>query len=184
MLKKMLTGVLAAGAMAVPLAGVAWADPAPNPNPPAAPESTDQGPANPAAPAGMSAGSPVCVVAANPQAAGAQGGPQAAPGATWHQIASLQGSVASDLGVPAGQPMSVFCAPTSSQSPQNQPTGYLPGQPNQGMPNQGMPNQGQPIQGQPNQAPLQQNPQPQGQTEPQNPAPGQTGSQNPAPGQQ
>jgi hypothetical protein len=163
MLKKLLTGVLAAGAMAVPFAAAAWADPSPNPNPPAAPEANDQGPANPATPAVPSSNGqgPICVVAANPPAPGtsiqgatAQGtSVQVTPGTTWQQVATLHGSVASDLGLPAGQPMNVFCAPTGSQNPQGQPTGYQPGQTN------------------PEQAPLQ------------NP-PGQTGPQNPAPGQQ
>jgi hypothetical protein len=168
MLKKLLTGVLAAGAMAVPLAAAAWADPSPNPNPPAAPEANDQGPANPATPAVPSSNGqdPVCVVAATPPAPGtfiqgvtAQGtSVQVTPGATWQQVATLQGPIASDLGLPAGQPMNVFCAPTGSQNPQGQPTGYQPGQTNPGQTN-------------PAQAPLQ------------NP-PGQTGPQNPAPGQQ
>jgi hypothetical protein len=162
MLKKLLTGVLAAGAMAVPLAAAAWADPSPNPNPPAVPEANDQGPANPATPAVPSSNGqgPVCVVAANPpapwtsiQGATAQGtSVQVTPGTTWQQVATLQGPVASDLGLPAGQPMNVFCAPTGSQTTQGQPTGYQPGQPN------------------PAQAPL---PNPPGQIGPQNPAPGQ-----------
>lgn len=136
MLKKLLTGVLTAGAMAVPLAAAAWADPAPNPNPPA----NDQGPANPAAPAAPASNGqgPVCVVAATPPAPGtsiqgttAQGASaQVPPGAAWQQVATLQGPVASDLGLPAGQPMNVFCAPTGSQNPQSQPAGYQPGQPN------------------------------------------------------
>jgi hypothetical protein len=75
-------------------------------------------------------------------------------------LRQMQGSTASDLGLPAGQPMNVFCAPTSPQSLQGQPqpAGYQPGQTNPGQPN-------------PAQGPLQ------------NP-PGQTGPQNPAPGQQ
>jgi hypothetical protein len=175
MLKKLLTGVLAASAMAVPLAAAAWADPSPNPNPPAAPEANDQGPANPAAPAVPSSNGqgPVCVVAANPPAPGtliqgvtAQGtSVQVTPGATWQQVATLQGPVASDLGLPAGQTTNVFCAPTGSQNPAGQPTGYQPGQTNPGQTN-------------PAQGPLQNPP---GQTGPQNPAPG---PQNPAPGQQ
>ena len=162
MLKKLLTGVLAAGAMAVPLAAAAWADPAPNPNPPAAPGANDQGPANPAAPVVPSSNGqgPVCVVAANPPAPGtsipgvtAQGtSAQVPPGTAWQQVATLQGPIASDLGLPAGQPANVFCAPTGSPNPLGQPAGY-----------QGQTN--------PVQAPLQ------------NP-PGQTGPQNPAPGQQ
>ena len=169
MLKKLLTGVLAAGAMAVPLAAAAWADPAPNPNPPAAPGANDQGPANPAAPVVPSSNGqgPVCVVAANPPAPGtsipgvtAQGtSAQVPPGTAWQQVATLQGPIASDLGLPAGQPANVFCAPTGSPNPLGQPAGY-----------QGQTN--------PVQAPLQNPP---GQTGPQNPAPGQ---QNPAPGQQ
>lgn len=176
MLKKLLTGVVAAGAMAVPLATAAWADPPPNPNPPAVPGGNDQGPANPAAPAvqGTNGQGPVCVVGVNPpapgtavQGASAQGTPvQAAPGAMWQQVATLQGPVASDLGVPAGQQMKVFCAPTGSQNPQGQPAGYQPGQTNPGQTN--------PAQGGPQNAP--------GQTGPQNPAPGQP--ENPAPGQQ
>lgn len=169
MLKKLLTGVVAASAMAVPLATAAWADPAPNPNPPAVPGGNDQGPANPAAPAaqGSNGQGPVCVVGANPpapgtpvQGASAQGTPlQVAPGATWQQVATLQGPVASDLGLPAGQQTKVFCAPAgSSQNPQGQPAGYQPGQTNPGQTN--------PAQGQ------QQNP------------PGQTGPENPAPAQQ
>ena len=82
---------------------------------------------------------------------------QVTPGATWQQVATLQGPVASDLGLPAGQPMNVFCAPTGSQNPQGQPTSYQPGQPNPGQTN-------------PAQAPL---PNPPGQIGPQNPAPGQ-----------
>ena len=158
MLKKLLTGALAAGAMAVPLAAVAWADPTPNPNPPAAPAANDQGPANPVTPVVPSSNGqgPICVVGTNPPAPGTfvQGtSAQVTPGTTWQQVATLQGTVASDLGLPAGQPMNVFCAPTGPQNPQGQPTGYQPGQTN------------------PAQAPLE------------NP-PGQTGPQNPAPGQQ
>ena len=105
---------------------------------------------------------PVCVVAANSPAPGtfiqgatAQGtSVQVTPGTTWQQVATLQGPVASNLGLPAGQTMNVFCAPTGSQNPQGQPTGYQPGQTNLGQTN-------------PAQAPLQ-NP-----TGPQNPAPGQ-----------
>jgi hypothetical protein len=172
MLKKLLTGVLAASAMAVPLAAAAWADPSPNPNPPAAPQANDQGPANPATPAVPSSNGqgPVCVVAANPpapwtsiQGATAQGtSVQVTPGTTWQQVATLQGPVASDLGLPAGQTMSVFCAPTGSQNPQGQPTGYQPGQTNPGQTNPGQTN--------PAQAPF---PNPPGQTGPQSPAPGQ-----------
>ena len=168
MLKKLLTGVLAAGAMAVPLAAVAWADPPPNPNPPAVPQGNDQAPGNPAAPAVPSATGqgPICVVAATPPAPGApiqgataEGTPaQVAPGATWQQVATLQGPAASNLGLPAGQPMNVFCAPTGSQNPQGQPSGYQPGQTNPGQTNPANPMQ--------------------------NPAPGQPAPQNPAPGQQ
>ena len=169
MLKKLLTGVLAAGAMAVPLAAVAGADPSPNPNPPAVPEANGQGPANPATPAvpGSNGQAPICVVSANPPAPGtsvqvttaqgttAQGtSVQVAPAATWQQVATLQGSVATDLGLPAGQPMNVFCAPAGTQNPQGQPaSAELPGQPNLGPPN--------PVQNQP------------GQPGPQNPVPGQ-----------
>ena len=160
--KKLLTGVLAAGAMAVPLAGVAWADPAPNPNPPAVPESNYQGPANPASPvAPVSTGEgPICVVAANPPASGssvqgatAQGTTgEVAPGTTWRQVATLQGSVATDLGVPAGQPMNVYCVPAGSPNAQGQPaSAETPGQTNSG--------QVSPVQ------------------------PGSTGSQNPTTGQ-
>jgi hypothetical protein len=168
MLKKLLTGVLAAGAMAVPLAAVAGADPSPNPNPPGAPAANDQGPANPAMPAVPSSNGqgPICVVGSNPPAPGTpiQGtSAQLAPGTTWQQVATLQGPVASELGLPAGQPMNVFCAPTGSQNPPGQPTGYQPGQTNPGQTNPGQTN--------PAPAPLQ------------NP-PGQTGPQNPAPGQQ
>jgi hypothetical protein len=160
-----LTGVLAAGAMAVPLAAVAWADPPPNPNPPAVPESNGQnpaspspggvpaanglGPANPAAPAGQG---PVCVVSANTPTQGTA--TQGTAGTTWRQVATLQGSVASDLGLPEGQPLKVFCAPAGTQNPQGQPAGAEnPGQPNVGLTN--------PVQNQP------------GQTGPQNPVPGQ-----------
>jgi hypothetical protein len=47
-------------------------------------------------------------------------------------LRQMQGSTASDLGLPAGQPMNVFCAPTSPQSLQGQPqpAGYQPGQTN------------------------------------------------------
>jgi hypothetical protein len=184
MLKKLLTGVLAAGAMAVPLAAVAWADPPPNPNPPAIPQGNDQGPANPAAPAVPSGNGqgPICVVAANPPAPGtsiqgatAQGTPaEVTPGATWQQVATLQGPAASNLGLPAGQPTNVFCAPTGPQNPQGQPTGNQPSQTNPGQgPSQnpqGQPTGYQPGQTNPGQAPSQNSPD---QTGPQNPAPGQ-----------
>jgi hypothetical protein len=189
MLKKLLTGVLAAGAMAVPLAAVAWADPPPNPNPPAVPHANDQGPANPAAPVVPSGNGqgPICVVAANPPAPGtsiqgatAQGTPaEVTPGATWQQVATLQGPAASNLGLPAGQPMNVFCAPTGSPNPQSQSTGYQPGQTNpapaplqnpQGEPTGYQPGQTNPGQTNPGQTPLQNSPD---QTGPQNPAPGQ-----------
>ena len=160
MLKKLLMGGLAAGAMAVPLAGVAWADPLPNPNPPPMPNPSDQNPAvpqaNPATPAvaGSNGQGPTCVVSANAPAQGpapAVNNPvQGAPGTTWLQVATLEGSVASDLGLPPapGQTMKVFCAPVGSQSlAAEQPTGLAnPGQMN-------------PVQNQP------------GQTGPQNPVP-------------
>jgi hypothetical protein len=189
MLKKSLTGVLAAGAMAVPLAAAAWADPAPNPNPPAPPGANAQGPVNPAMPAVPSSNGqgPVCVVGANPPAPGtfqgvtAQGtSVQVPPGTTWQQVTTLQGPVASDLGLPAGQPANVFCASTGSPNPLGQPAGYQPGQTNPGQAPLQNPAPGQQNLGQTNpaEAPLQNPP---GQTGPQNPAPGE---QNPAPGQQ
>jgi hypothetical protein len=152
MLKKMLTGALAASAMAVPLAAVAWADPPPNPNPPAVPnplnpnppatpESYGQGPMNPATPAvsGPNGQGPTCVVSANPPAQGAtaQGtsaegtSAEGTPATTWRQVATLQGSVASDLGLPSGQTMKVFCAPAGTPNPQGQPASLqTPGQTN------------------------------------------------------
>jgi hypothetical protein len=170
-LKKLLTGGLAAGAMTVPLAGLAWADPTPNPNPPAvpgangqglvnanppaAPEANGQGPTIAGAPAvpGSNEQGPTCVVSTNTPA-------QAAPGTDWRQVATLQGSVASDLGLPPGQVVNVFCTPTGAQNPSTtQPAGLAnPGQP-------GTENPGQP-------GPLNPPP-PQGQTGPQNPAAGQ-----------
>jgi hypothetical protein len=172
MLKKLLTGTLAAGAVAVPLAAVAWADPPPNPNPPAVPASNGQGPANLATPAvaGPNGQAPVCVVSANAPApeTSVQGTAQGTspvtnaqgPGTTtWRQVATLQGSDATDLGLPAGQPMKVFCAPAGTQNPQGQPAGAeIPGQPNVGQPNPAQ----NPVQNQP----------------------GQPGTQNSVPGQQ
>jgi hypothetical protein len=193
MLKKLLTGVLAAGAMAVPLAAVAWADPMPSPNPPGGPVANDQGPGNPANPAAPAVPSsygqgPICVVGANPPAPGtsiqgatAQGTPaEVAPGATWQQVATLQGPAASNLGVPAGQPMNVFCAPTGSQNPQGQPIGYPPGLPIPGQTNPGQAPAQNPQSEPAGYQPGQTNP---GQAPAQN-APGQTGPQNPVPGQQ
>ena len=178
MLKKLLMGSLAASAMAVPLAGVAWADPLPNPNPPPVPNANGQNPAdpnpaavpqanglglvNPATPAitGSNGQGPTCVVSANTPAQGTSptvNNPvQGAPGATWLQVATLEGSVASDLGLPPapGQTMKVFCAPVGSQNLAEQPTGLEnPGQTN------------------PVQNPVQNQP-------------GETGLQNPVPGQQ
>jgi hypothetical protein len=163
MLKKLLTGSLAAGALAVPLAGVAWADPVPSPNPPtvpntapanpanpaAVPEANGQNPANPAAP-GANGQAPTCVVSANIPAQGTPG--------TWRQVATLQGSTASDLGLPAGQNMKVFCAPMGTQNTAEQPASLS--NPSQTSP-------GQP--GAPAPAPLQTQP---GQPGPQNPMPG------------
>jgi hypothetical protein len=168
MLKKLLTGVVAAGAMAVPLAAVAGADPTPAPNPPAVPGTNAENPANPpAAPQangapgapGTNAQSPVCVVSANTPAQGtpAQGMPaQGTPASTttnWRQVATLQGSMASDLGLPAGQPMKVFCAPAGSQNPaqnsQGQPAGLqTPGQPNPPLNQPGQPAPQNPMPGQ------------------------------------
>ena len=168
MLKKLLMGGLAAGAMAVPLAGVAWADPLPTPNPPPMPNPSGQNPANPnpvavpqanpttPAGAGTNGQGPTCVVSANAPAQGptatVNNPVQGAPGMTWLQVATLEGSVASNLGLPPapGQTMKVFCAPVGSQSlAAEQPTGQVnPGQMN-------------PVENQP------------GQTGPQTPVPGQ-----------
>lgn len=156
MLKKLLTGGLAAGALAVPLAGLAWADPAPNPAPPV-PGANGQ-------PA--SANEPTCVVSQNTPVQ-APAGANTAPGSSaWHQVATLQGSVASDLGLPPGQTVKVYCAPGGA-APAAQPTGYgntaqqpigTPGQPGTPPAEQGSP----------------QNPAAPGQpSAPQNPAPGQ-----------
>jgi hypothetical protein len=172
MLKKLLMGGLAAGAMAVPLAGVAWAEPLPIPNPPPMPNPSGQNPANsdpatvpqasPAMPAvaGSDGQGPSCVVSANAPAQGpsptVNNPVQGAPGSTWLQVATLEGSVASDLGLPPvpGQTMKVFCAPVGSQNlAAEQPTGLVnPGQTNPAQ---------NPVQNQP------------GQTGPQNPVPGQ-----------
>jgi hypothetical protein len=183
MLKKSLTGLLAASAISIPLAAVAWADPTPNPNPPAVPqangqpgnpnapatpEAYGQNPANPTAPAapGGNGAGPVCVVSANvpTQGIGAQGtANQGASSDTWRQVATLQGSVATQLGLNGGQPMKVFCAPAGTENPQGQPVSVE--------------NPGQPTIGQiPAQNPLPGQPPAPGQ----NPLPG----QNPMPGQQ
>jgi len=129
MLKKLLTGGLAAGAMAVPLAGLAWADPVPNPTPPV-PGANAQGPAaqGPAASGANPASEPTCVVSQNTPVQ-APAGNSTSPAGEWRQVATLQGSVASDLGMPPGQTVKVFCAPASTQNPGAQPTGFgLPGQ--------------------------------------------------------
>ena len=141
MLKRTLTGLVAATAMAVPLAAVAWADPSPTPIPPAGPGANGQAPTNSASPAAPAAngGNPVCVVSANTPSTSMQGtsgpgGPaqQGNPGTTWHQVATLQGSMATQIGLPAGgQQMKVFCAPPGTENPQGQPVSY-PGQ--QGQP--------------------------------------------------
>jgi hypothetical protein len=49
---------------------------------------------------------------------------------TWRQVATLDGSIASDLGLPPGQTMNVFCAPVGTQNlPAEQPIGLEnPGQ--------------------------------------------------------
>jgi len=126
MLSKLLTGGLAAGAIAVPLAGVAWADPPANPGPPSVPGYTSpapgapaQGPAAPGqqAPAANGQG-PTCIVGAN--------APENGPGVTgaqWQQVATLQGPVASQLGLPAGEVAKVFCTPAGTPNPQGQPAG-------------------------------------------------------------
>jgi hypothetical protein len=165
MLKKLLTGGLAAGAMAVPFAGLAWADPAPNPtpppvpsangpanpNPPAVPDANPQGPTTPALAVPASNGQgPTCVVSANAPAQGTSG-------TDWRQVATLQNSVASDLGLPPGQVVKVFCTPANVQNPQQQPAGFENPGPT------GTQNPEQP--GAPNPLP------PAGQTGPQNPAP-------------
>jgi hypothetical protein len=139
MLKKLLTGALAASAMAVPLAGVVAADPSTSPNPPAAPNAnaqnlvnpngpaapaSGQGPANAAAPAVTGPQTPACVVSANTPA-------QGPPGTTWLQVTTLQGSLASELGLSPGQTMSVYCAPAGAPNVAEQPTGVgNPGQTN------------------------------------------------------
>ncbi|MBV9088353.1 MAG: hypothetical protein JO044_00370 [Mycobacteriaceae bacterium] len=162
--------------MAVPLAGLAWADPAPNPTPPpatgangqgstnsnpsAVPDANPQGPTTPGSPAVPAANGqgPTCVVGQNapaptPSANGTQG-----PSGTadWRQVATLQGPVASDLGLPPGQVVKVFCAPAGTPNPSVQPTGFE--------------NSGQPGQPGPQNPPL--------------PPPAPTGPQNQAPGQQ
>jgi hypothetical protein len=176
MLKKLLMGGVAAGAMAVPLAGAAWADPVPTPNPVPMPNPSGQNPANPepaavpeanpAAPAiaGSNGQGPTCVVSANAPAQGPSptvNNPlQGAQGSTWVQVATLEGSVASDLGLPPapGQMMKVFCTPAGSQMTAEQPTGLVnPGQTNPGQTNPAQ----NPVQNQP------------GQTGPQNLVPGQ-----------
>ena len=152
MLKKLLTGGLAAGAMAVPLAGLAWADPVPNPTPPvpgANAQSPASGPAVPAANGANPANEPTCVVSQNTPVQ-APAGSSTSPAGEWRQVATLQGSVATDLGLPPGQNVKVYCAPASAQNPAAQPTGFgLPGQ--QGMPGteQGAPQQNPLIPGQP-----------------------------------
>jgi hypothetical protein len=126
------------------------------------PTANGQNPANPAV-AGSNGQAPTCVVSANtpPQAgSGTVNNPvQGAPAATWREVATLQGSAASDLGLPAGQTMKVFCAPAGTPNLAEQPVGLQnPGQTNPAT---------NPVQNQP------------GQTGPQNPAP-----PNPAPGPQ
>ena len=78
MLTKFLTGGLVAGAIAVPLAGVAWADPPVNPGGPIVPGSTSQ--------AGSTSPGP----AANGQG---QGQGQTAPGQPAAPVASSAESV-------------------------------------------------------------------------------------------
>ena len=119
MLKKFLMGSLAAGAMAVPLAGAAWRNPLPNPNPPpvpnpngqnpaipgpaAVPQANGLGPVNPAATpaiAGSNGQGPTCVVSATTPAQGTlatvNNPGQGAPATPWRQVATLEGSVASE----------------------------------------------------------------------------------------
>lgn len=133
MLKQLLTGGLAASALAVPLSAVAWADPSPVPNPPtmpnaggqnppganpsAAPAAGGQGSTNPAAPAvpGSNVQSAACVASANSPA-------QGPPGTMWVQVATLDSSAASQLGLPPGQTMNVFCAPVGSRNVAERPT--------------------------------------------------------------
>lgn len=130
MLTKLLTGGLAAGAIAVPLAGVAWADPPANPGPPAVPGTNSPAPGGPAQttpgqPAAPAANGqdPTCVVSANNPATNPTNNGSTASTAQWTQVATLQGSVASNLGLPAGQVAKVFCAPAGTPNPQGQPTG-------------------------------------------------------------
>jgi hypothetical protein len=164
MLKKVLTGALSASAMALPLAGLAWADPPPGPNPPTVPNANGQNPANPNPPAvptgngqnpantatpmvaGSGGQSPSCVVSAGTPV-------QGPPGTTWVQVATLDGSVASELGLTSGQTMSVFCAPVGSPNVAERPTAL-----------------GNPGQTNPQQSPAQNQPPPTG---PQNAVPGQ-----------
>lgn len=171
MLKKLLMGSLAAGAMAVSLAGAAWADPLPSPNPPpvpnpngqnpaspgpaAAPQANGLGPVNPAATpaiAGSNGQGPTCVVSATTPAQGTSAtvnNPgQGAPATPWRQVATLEGSVASDLGLPPGQTMKVFCAPAGTPNLAEQPT--------TGLGNSGQTNPAQnPVQNQPGQTGVQ-----------------------------
>jgi hypothetical protein len=144
MLKKLLTGGLAAGAIGIPFAGVAWADPPVNPGPPAVPDSNAQGSAVPAQPAAVPASNgqgPSCIVSANAPAEAAPG--TQAAGTQWRQVATLQGSDATDLGLPPGQVVKVFCAPAGTQTPSAQATGVEnPGQIPQAQP-AGVQNPGQ-----------------------------------------
>jgi len=160
MLKKLLTGGMAAGAIGIPFAGVAWADPPVNPGPPAVPDSNAQGSAVPGQPAAVPASNgqgpatpgqpgvpaangqgPSCIVSANAPAEAAPG--TQAAGTQWRQVATLQGSDATDLGLPPGQVVKVFCAPAGTQTPSAQATGVEnPGQIPQAQP-AGVQNPGQ-----------------------------------------
>ena len=114
MYKKLLVGGLAASAVAVGLAALGWADPPPTPNTnaptpaTAAPNVTAEAP--PAGPA-----LPACMVSASTPV-------QGPPGTVWVLVSPLQGPIASQLGLPAGQTLSVYCAPAGSPNVAERPS--------------------------------------------------------------
>ncbi|KUI22915.1 hypothetical protein AU193_09840 [Mycobacterium sp. GA-1285] len=119
MLKRFLLGGVAAGAMAVPFAGAAWAQPAQPPVPPP----------------GVDENGSTCVIAdafpSNLEVISAnEASTEVSTEASWREVGQVPvpvvGPLAGELGVAPGQTVSVYCTPAGFQeirwNPAAQPT--------------------------------------------------------------
>ena len=119
MLKRLVLGGVAAGAMAVPFAGAAWAQPAQPPG----------------VPPGVEGNGSTCIVddvfPSNLEIVDVdEGSSQVSTKADWREAGQLQvpvvGPLAGELGVAPGQTVNVYCTPAGFEAirwnPQAQPT--------------------------------------------------------------